>query len=89
MLIRLFKKLRNFFKISKKEKATTHQNTTIITSRDIRAIAGENIMATQLDLARAYIEIGKKTLAKKILNHVVKNGNTEDQKYAKQLLVHL
>jgi len=89
MLIRLFKKLRSFFAKQKKEKPAINQNTTIITSRDIRAIAGESIMATQLDLARAYIEIGKKTLAKKILNHVIKNGSSEDQKYAKQLLAHL
>lgn len=89
MLIRLFKKLRSFFTKTKKEPEIPNKKTTVITSQDIRAIAGESIMETQLDLARAYIEIGKKHLAKKILNHVMKNGNTDDQKSAKQLLAYL
>ncbi len=37
----------------------------IITSQDIKAIAGDNVITTQLDLARAYIEIGKKKIGKK------------------------
>ena len=60
---------------------------TIITSQDIKAIAGDDIIATQLDLARAYIEIGKKKLAKKILDHVTQHGNLNSVKQAAQHLM--
>lgn len=61
----------------------------IITSQDIRAIAGEDVMHTQLDLAKAYIELGKNKLAKKILQHVLQNGNTDHKKAAEQLIANL
>ncbi|GEM_PF-2513579 len=57
-----------------------------ITSDDIRAIAGNDVLATQLDLARAYIEADKKPLAKKILGHVLQKGNQIQQQEAKTLL---
>lgn len=60
--------------------------TTVITSKDIRAIAGDDMMVTQLDLARAYIELGKKKLAKQILDHVIKHGNASQQQSARQLM---
>ncbi|MBV8802271.1 MAG: hypothetical protein JO131_04785, partial [Gammaproteobacteria bacterium] len=60
--------------------------TTVITSKDIRAIAGDDMMVTQLDLARAYIELGKKKLAKQILDHVIKHGNPSQQQSARQLM---
>ncbi|MCD6038873.1 MAG: hypothetical protein K0S27_273 [Gammaproteobacteria bacterium] len=62
---------------------------TLITSQDIKAIAGDDRMTTQLDLARAYIEIGKKKLAKKILDHVTQYGNLNQQQVAKQLMMNL
>jgi FimV-like protein len=43
-------------------------------------------MATQLDLARAYIETGKKQLAKKILEHVITQGDHVHQEEARNLL---
>lgn len=58
----------------------------VITSNDIRAIAGDDVMVTQLDLARAYIELGKKKLAKQILDHVLKHGNPLQQQSARQLM---
>jgi FimV-like protein len=61
----------------------------VITSQDIKAIAGDDIMSTQLDLARAYIELNKFGLAKKILEHVLENGNTAQQQAATQLLASL
>lgn len=57
-----------------------------ITSQDIRAIAGDDIMTTQLDLGRAYIEMGKKQLAKKILTHVFENGTDLHKLEADRLL---
>ena len=58
----------------------------IITSHDIKAIAGDNEIATQLDLARAYLEIGKKTLAKQILEYVIQHGDADQQHQAQHLL---
>ncbi|HEX2548599.1 MAG TPA: FimV/HubP family polar landmark protein [Gammaproteobacteria bacterium] len=73
-----------------KETTDEVKNTvTVITSRDIKAIAGEDVMATQLDLARAYIELGKINLAKQILQHVIKNGTESEKQAAEQLLVYL
>jgi len=62
------------------------QSTYVVTSKDIRAIAGDNMLTTQLDLARAYIEINKKSLAKKILQHVLEHGQEEQQYAARRLL---
>lgn len=59
---------------------------TVITSQDIKAIAGDDVMVTQLDLARAYIELGKKSLAKQILNHVLEHGSKNQQDVARQLI---
>ncbi len=70
-------------------KKTTAQPKTIITSQDIKAIAGDNVMATQLDLARAYIEMNKKQLAKKILEHVLQNGDSHQKLEAEQLITDL
>ncbi|HEX2549067.1 MAG TPA: FimV/HubP family polar landmark protein [Gammaproteobacteria bacterium] len=64
-------------------------NVTIISSRDIKAIAGDSVMATQLDLARAYIELGKRNLAKQILNHVIQHGTLSEKEAAEQLMVYL
>lgn len=61
----------------------------IITSQDIKAIAGDDIITTQLDLARAYMEIGKKKLAKKILDHVTQHGNSSQQQAAQHLMTNL
>ncbi|HLB57383.1 MAG TPA: FimV/HubP family polar landmark protein [Gammaproteobacteria bacterium] len=58
----------------------------VITSNDIKAIAGDNEIATQLDLARAYLEIGKKTLAKQILEYIIQHGDADQQRQAQYLL---
>jgi FimV-like protein len=60
--------------------------TTIASSKDISAIAGDNVIATQLDLAKAYIEMDQKNLAKRILNEALKLGNAA-QKNEAQLLI--
>lgn len=54
--------------------------------KDISTIAGDDVMATQLDLARAYIETGSKLSAKKILEYVAEKGNLAQQKEALNLL---
>jgi FimV-like protein len=59
---------------------------TVVTSNDISAIAGDDVIATQLDLARAYIETGKMALAKKILEYVSDNGTESQQEEASRLL---
>ncbi len=72
----------------KKLEVTTEPSSTtiVITSKDISAIAGEDVMATQLDLARAYIELDRKKLAKQILEHVIKNGDKVQQGQARQIM---
>ncbi|OGT45188.1 MAG: hypothetical protein A3E83_07890 [Gammaproteobacteria bacterium RIFCSPHIGHO2_12_FULL_41_20] len=59
----------------------------VISSKDITAIAGEDKIATQLDLARAYIEAGREQLAKKMLRHVVEKGSPGQQQEAERLLL--
>lgn len=57
-----------------------------ITSSDISAIAGDDAIATQLDLARAYIETGRQKLAKKILDYVLEQGDTVQQAEALRIM---
>ncbi len=57
-----------------------------ISSKDIETIAGDDILTTQLDLARAYIETDRKNLAKNILNNVLLHGTTEQKRDAKRLM---
>jgi FimV-like protein len=53
---------------------------------DLSAIAGDDLITTQLDLARAYLEVGKKQSAKAILDMVLTQGSLEQQQEAKHLL---
>ena len=53
---------------------------------DISTIAGDDVNATQLDLARAYIETGKKQRAHQILHSVLTQGSVAQQQEAQQLL---
>jgi FimV-like protein len=52
-------------------------------------IAGDDIISTQLDLARAYLETGSAILAKTILKAVVKQGSATQREEAKRLLNHV
>ena len=85
--------LANLNKIKTKHQSnpdfTPKKSSAVVTSQDIKAIAGDDVMSTQLDLARAYIEMDKKNLAKKILTHVIKNGDTVQQSQAQQLITAL
>lgn len=53
---------------------------------NVEAIAGDDFLATQLDLARAFIETGKKNTAENILTHVATHGTIAQQKEAQALL---
>lgn len=57
-----------------------------IDADDVNAIAGDDKIMTQLDLARAYIETGSKNLAKKILEEIIIQGNFAQQEEARNLL---
>jgi FimV-like protein len=76
-------------KKNKKTTITPQPSSSIISSQDIRAIAGEDMIATQLDLARAYIEVGNTQLAREILTQVVTHGNLAQNQEAEQLLLTL
>lgn len=56
------------------------------TDNDLMSIAGEDVIATQLDLAKAYIEMNQKSLAKPILDRILKSGNPQQQQEARQLI---
>lgn len=57
-----------------------------VTNNEVNIIAGDNPVATKLDLARAYIEMDKKHLAKSILYNVQKQGTEQQKKEAQKLL---
>src|SRR5260221_9688679 len=52
----------------------------------MQSIAGEDVLTAQLDLARAYLEMGKQQDARNILKSVVQQGNAVQRQEAKQLL---
>ncbi len=52
----------------------------------VSSISAEDPVATQLDLAKAYIESGKAQLAKVILASVIRHGSTAYQQEAQRLL---
>src|SRR5262245_38264251 len=56
----------------------------LISPPDLCAIAGDDKIATQLDLARAYLETNHKSLAKQLLTSILLQGNYEQQKEAKR-----
>jgi FimV-like protein len=56
---------------------------------DLSAIAGDDIITTQLDLAHACIESGREKMAIQILKRVIEQGNANEQKEAKRLLTFL
>ena len=56
------------------------------TANDVSEIAGDDPMATQMDLARAYIETDKKQFARIILTAVIREGSTIHQEEAQRLL---
>jgi FimV-like protein len=62
------------------------QETSLDDITDFSAIAGDDLIATQLDLARAYIETNNKPLAKKILNDVIHQGSRSQKQEARILL---
>lgn len=69
---------------NKKETVATTETLT-----DFTAIAGDDLISTQLDLARAYIETDKRQLAKTILDLVVKQGTKAQKDEAQELLSYL
>lgn len=75
--------------MAQKIKSSPIKNDHFINTQDIRAIAGDDVMVTQLDLARAYIELDKHTLAKQILENVVQHGSHQQQLTAQQLIAKL
>lgn len=74
-----------FLKIFVREKTKSHlvqSDMPVI----LDVIAGEDIWMTQLDLARAFIEINQTTEAKTILDQVIQQGSSEQRQIALDLL---
>ena len=76
------------FKSASKSTVTVAGNKTFdkINKEDVATIAGDDVVATQLDLARAFIETNQKQSAQQILFYVLKNGNSHQKDEANQLL---
>ena len=55
-------------------------------SNDLSSIAGDDVLSTQLDLARAYLETNNKHLAKPILRLVLEQGSKTQITEARMLL---
>jgi FimV-like protein len=55
-------------------------------NNELADIAGDDVYATQLDLAKAYMEMGHKDAAKKLLIEARQEGNSAQQKEARRLL---
>jgi FimV-like protein len=55
-------------------------------SADFASFSGDDLIATQLDLAKAYIEMNEAKLAKQILSKVIKSGSAHQQSEARQLI---
>lgn len=55
-------------------------------AHDFSAIAGDNVISTQLDLARAYIEMSQHALAKPILKEVIRAGDKQQKLQARELI---
>lgn len=68
------------------EEINATSKTFTISSKDIETISGDNLLSTQLDLARAYLETDRKNLAKNILNNVLQQGSVEQRQEAERLL---
>lgn len=71
---------------AKKVSAPVSHKPKPLPNKDIEMIAGDDMVTTQLDLARAYIEMNKKHLAKSLLYHVSKQGKPQQQLEARQLI---
>lgn len=53
---------------------------------DMTAIAGDDVLTTELDLAKAFIETNRPKAARSILKKVAKRGSAAQKVEAKQLL---
>lgn len=60
--------------------------TQLMANLHVHSIAGDDVMTTQLDLARAYIEMGENALAKQILEQVIQDGDLGQQQQAQRLM---
>lgn len=94
LLILISLKLANpYIKPKKDSESFTRNNSKepklSMVNKDLKGIAGEDLMSTQLDLARAYIEMDEKKIAKTILDHVKQKGNLNQQKEAERLILSL
>lgn|GEM_PF-1722982 len=55
-------------------------------NRTMKTVAGEDVYASQLDLARAYIDMDDMKSAEEALQNVINSGNDKQAEEAKQLL---
>jgi FimV-like protein len=64
----------------------SQQKKSATSAADVSAIAGDDVLATQLDLAKAYLEMDQKILAKPLLKQILKDGKREHKERARLLM---
>ena len=65
---------------------TSRLNAAMMPAPDMSAAAGEDVITAQLDLARAYIEMGNKDQAAAILSGIGTNGTVDQKQQASRLM---
>lgn len=78
LILRTVKKYRMMLDISRLPDQTEED-------ADMRAVAGDDVIMAQLDLARAYIEMGSKDRASAVLSTIARQGTPAQQKDAARL----
>jgi FimV-like protein len=81
-LLRRFFQQRNFVDSTK----LIAETEIVSEPEDLTSIAGDDLIATQLDLARAYIETNQKQQAVLILQMIMMQGTNDQQEEAKELM---
>lgn len=66
--------------------ANMPQKSFTISSKDIAGVAGDDVLTVQLNLARAYLESGRKALAINMLKNIIVCGNIEQRTESERLL---
>jgi FimV-like protein len=70
----------------RKRRSKNQRSEDRFTHKDFNRIAGEDVISTQLDLAKAYIEMDKIKLAKDVLKQVIKQAKGDSKQAARQLM---
>jgi FimV-like protein len=72
--------------LSRKKTPLRTSSLSQLAETELRAIAGDDVISSQLDLAKAYIEMNQKKIARDMLDSVIKKGSSHQQDAARLLI---